>query len=299
MSYLIKSIKVIKDNGSNVNVKCFNCWQITIQGIIELWELLKNYNFSYLRTRRLNQDCLENFFGSIRKQDGNSLNPTPIQFSRAFKKLFSLRFLQYSDTQNCAPDKDEMLNIFNKTSCNNNNIQSEFVPSSTQKILDIPTHDYHTMDLPKENTFKYVCGYLVKKCTEVHSCDTCINYINENKAVLDDPTLLYSSFRAYETETNLFGKLNIPSNNFCFYIYKLEEIFVKNFESNCFRKGIGGYLFQLAQNVTFESPCPNFPKIFFIKLFLRMRIYYTLSQHNKACRGISRKNRKLLNILHL
>ncbi|XP_029162403.1 uncharacterized protein LOC114933986 [Nylanderia fulva] len=45
---------------------------------------------------------------------------------------------------------------------------------------------------------------------------------------------------------------------------------------------IGSYLFELAQNITFEVPCPDFPKVFLIKLFLRMRIYYTLSQHNKS-----------------
>lgn len=159
MSHFIKSIKVIKENGSNV--KCLDCWQITIKSTIELWKILKDLNFPYLRMRRVNQDCLENFFGSVRQQSGNSLNPTPIQFSRAFKKLFSLRYFKHSDTQNCAEDKDEMLNIL-QTSCNNEPI-SEFVPSPTNKvILDIPVHDYYSMDLPEENAFKYVCGYLIK-----------------------------------------------------------------------------------------------------------------------------------------
>jgi len=64
---------------------------------------------------------------------------------------------------------------------------SEFVPSPTNKvILDIPVHDYRSMDLPEENAFKYVCGYLIKKYTEIHSCDVCIKYVNENKTVLDD-----------------------------------------------------------------------------------------------------------------
>jgi len=94
---------------------------VTLKGAIELWEILKNYNFFYLRTRRLNQDCIENFFGSVRQQGGNYSNPTPIQFSRAFKKLFSLKFLQHSDTQNYAQDEDEMLNLF-KTF--NNDVQS-------------------------------------------------------------------------------------------------------------------------------------------------------------------------------
>lgn len=126
----------------------------------------------------------------------------------------------------------------------------------------------------------------------------CIKYVNENKTALDDSTL-YCSFRAYDNEASNFGNLNIPSNNFCSFIHQLEEIFVKNFENNYFQKDIGGYLFKLAQDVTSESPCPNFLKIFLIKLFFRMRIYYTWSEHNnKACKGIS-KRRKLLNVSHL
>lgn len=100
------------------------------------------------------------------------------------------------------------------------------------------------MDLPEENAFKYICGFLIKKCIKIHSCDVCITYINENNAILDN-TILFS-FRAYNTsEENQFGNLNIPSNSFCLYIHKLEEILIKNFESNCFQKNIGSYLFQL------------------------------------------------------
>lgn len=294
----IRTIEVIDENGSRVkSVKCFGCWQITINSIMQLWDTLKSYNFMYVLTRRLNQDCVENFFGSIRQQGGNCLNPTPIQFARAFKKLFSIRFLEQINTTNCAPDKDEMLSEIETATVES--VISEFVPSSTCKILNIPNHDYYTLDLPEENAFKYVCGFLIKKCLEIHSCEACITYLKENKTVLDNTTL-YCSFRAYKSEEeNIFGNLNIPSNNFYHYINQLEKIFVENFESNCFQKNIGSYLLELVQKVIFEPPCLNFPILFLIKLFLRMRIYFTLSQHNKSCKGSSKKSRKLLNILHL
>jgi len=142
-----------------------------------------------------------------------------------------------------------------------------------------------------------MCADLIKKCTEMHTCESCTNYVNENKTILDN-TFLYCSFQAYNnTEENSFGNLNIASNNFCAYIHKLEEIFVKTFKNNCFQKNIGNYLFQLAQNVIFEAPCPNFPITYLIKLFFRMRIYFTLTQHNKQCKSNSKKNRKLCNIL--
>jgi hypothetical protein len=100
-------------------------------------------------------------------------------------------------------------------------------------------------------------------------------------------------------QNNEFGNLHVASNNFCSYIYELEKIFVTNFEKNCFKNNIGGYLFQLAQTVSFEPPCQNFPVDFLIKLFLRMRIYFTLSEHNKSCKNITTRNIKLSNLLHV
>lgn len=100
-------------------------------------------------------------------------------------------------------------------------------------------------------------------------------------------------------KTELFRALHIPSNNFYLYIQKLEEIFVNNFESNCYKKHIHNFLLSLAQKITFELPCPDFLTQFVIKLYLCMRIHYTLLQHNKAWKGIGKNKRKLLNILHL
>lgn len=60
----------------------------TINSVLGLWDQLKNvHHFEFLYTRRLNQDGLENHFGSIRRQNGNCINPTPIRFQRTFKKL--------------------------------------------------------------------------------------------------------------------------------------------------------------------------------------------------------------------
>jgi len=138
-------------------------------------------------------------------------------------------------TQNCAADTDQMLNLIG-VSDSNPSTSSEFVEASTTRIiLNIPNHDYHNMDLPEENAFEYVCGYLIKKCTDILTCEGCTNYLNENKTVFDN-TALYCSFRAYSgTEENPFGNFHVASNNFCTYIQELEKIFV-TFENNCFQK---------------------------------------------------------------
>lgn len=88
--------------------KSINCFQITIKSIIELWEDLK-MEIGSLKTRRLNQDCLENFFGKIRQQGGNSVNPTPSQFISAYSKLSCMDLMECIDTFNCAADSDVLL----------------------------------------------------------------------------------------------------------------------------------------------------------------------------------------------
>ena len=91
MVKFIQSIKVV-NRSTQVDVtnqlKCLNGPCLTIDSVLSLWSVLKEEeSLEFLLTRRLNQDPLENFFETI-KQDGNSDNPTPLQFTRAFRKLF-------------------------------------------------------------------------------------------------------------------------------------------------------------------------------------------------------------------
>lgn len=91
------------------NIKSVKCLKISINSLLGLWDKLKNeHNFEYLFTRRLNQDGLENHFGTSRQQNGNCIYPTPIQFKRSFRKLQCLN-LFHSGTENCEADADQML----------------------------------------------------------------------------------------------------------------------------------------------------------------------------------------------
>ncbi|KYM96458.1 THAP domain-containing protein 9 [Cyphomyrmex costatus] len=52
----LKDITAVNNKGKTVKIKCFECWQVTINSIIQLWEILKTFNFPYLQTYRINQD---------------------------------------------------------------------------------------------------------------------------------------------------------------------------------------------------------------------------------------------------
>jgi hypothetical protein len=99
-------------NGKDVtnSLKCLKALEMTLNATTMLWNSIQSScsSINLLCTRRLNQDPLENFSGSIRQQGGNCGNPTPIQFTRSFRKLFFDKYLLVSNG-NCSADLDNIL----------------------------------------------------------------------------------------------------------------------------------------------------------------------------------------------
>lgn len=58
------------------------------RSLMGLFDMLKKlYNISYIKTRRLNQDCLESFFGCIRQMSGPHDHPDSLSFKYRLKKF--------------------------------------------------------------------------------------------------------------------------------------------------------------------------------------------------------------------
>ena len=89
MYNFIAKLKVFDGNVDVTGrIRCLKGWLVSINAITLIWtHLQEKHAFKFLLTRRLNTDPLENFFGSIRQQGGNSDSPTPIQFTRTFSNL--------------------------------------------------------------------------------------------------------------------------------------------------------------------------------------------------------------------
>ena len=177
----IKSIKVI-DSGTGEDrtsqLKCLKGWCITLKSIYDLWhKLQREHQISFLCTRQLNQDPLENFFGSIRQQGGNSDNPTPVQFRRAYQKLFHTNLLTVSST-NCERDDNvpllQLSSIQDIPDIHQENIGPLRIVSTEY------TNEYLENRIFKDNAMAYVTGYLLKKAYELHKCDECVHLCSEN-----------------------------------------------------------------------------------------------------------------------
>lgn len=274
----LQQIKIINKDGQNITnkIKFHKCWIITINSILKMWEKLSKLNFLYLKTRRINTDCLENFFGSVRQQSGNNVNPTPIQFKRAFRKLFCQNFF-HSNHMNCREDFDSLLIDIKST-----NVADVFIHNQDDqplKALVLPDYDYIRENMVTNNAFTYVCGYLLKKSLGVHSCDDC-KHFGKNCDDLDFNNLLIH-FKAFETQKRTFGGLQTPPEEFVHFIFKLERAFNENFDKFCNGKGVSNKLYKLIEDIDFYHPCTSFPKTYVKKLFIRMKIFYTLKYNNR------------------
>nr|CAI5853554.1 unnamed protein product [Callosobruchus analis] len=68
LKHILLEMKIFDKSGKEITnrVKFTECWAVTIQALLKLWEKLSKDSFKYLETRGINTDCIENLFGSVR-----------------------------------------------------------------------------------------------------------------------------------------------------------------------------------------------------------------------------------------
>ncbi|XP_076650543.1 kelch-like protein 10 isoform X1 [Halictus rubicundus] len=262
-----------------------SCWIITIKAICQLWTVLKAANFKSLKTRYINQDCLKDFFESIQERC-SCINPTPIQFAKTFKILFCQSYL-------CTDGidfKDDFNGIFTTIStCSN--VMAFHVPELSENIaaIDLPDKDYRYLNFSEQNAFSYICGYLLKKALNIHKCDICIQFLKECDELDINNLLIY--FKTHDSNESVYKDLRVPSKQFVHFLYTLEQIFMKIYEEVIIEQGISHNYLQKMIQIPLYHPCSNFSQLYLVKLFIRLRIFYSLKYVNKDSR-INKSNYK-------
>ena len=99
----------IQKRGEKEQPPCIEGMKITINSVLQLTtELSKNYNTPALKTRRINQDPLENLFATIRQQYGCSVNPSPMQFETGLRHSLITQLTKVSSLTNCEIDENKI-----------------------------------------------------------------------------------------------------------------------------------------------------------------------------------------------
>lgn len=169
-----KTLKTIRRNSP----KCLVNWIWTIQSAKYLWYVLQKCGFSSLNLKHINQDIIENAFSKIRDNGHRNNNPSPLQFSAAFKTLVTTNLTSnHSISSNCEESKEgtslSLLKI-----CHASNIEIE----TETKEDDIECAEAIIPDAITKNMFidaqKII--ELIEKEKPVIECDECFQIIKRN-----------------------------------------------------------------------------------------------------------------------
>ncbi|CAK1591187.1 unnamed protein product [Parnassius mnemosyne] len=278
-----KIIAIDKKTGKNKTnqIQTFKNIQITIKSVIMLSRDLQEKGIKFIYTRRLNQDCLENFFRAVRQQGGNCTDPTPIQFTRAFSKLFLRNMLQISRTSNCQEDICDLLQRSDTTTFLERPKSGPAHKARIPSAIALNGETDYRFDMPAKNALTYVSGYLLYKCSKKHNC-TSFNALLQEKPNVNETTL-YTHFKAYNKDSSFYGGLKVPPETFNNYTEELERAFLNNFD-NVIMYRPGSSVLQILKTIDFPPICSCFPRDYLLKLFTRFRIFSTIRFNNREFR---------------
>ena len=202
----------------------------------------------------------------------------------------------HSGTENCEADSDALLLKLNDLRTTQLNIP--IIPTLNtvlnDNIINKEINNLHckNVDTLEKNFIRYICGYLLKKCLEIHSCIQCINYSKAHEEL--DETSLFCFLKAYKnTEGDTFDNLKMPHHEFVNLIIQIENIFQHNFQTFILQPKVCHSFYVICKNLLFKSPCELFPTEYVIRLYLRLRIYYTLKNINRNFKNIN-KNKLII-----
>lgn len=230
-------------------------WKVTLKSVRLLWAHTKVIEPVIFTSRLSTSSVLEFLPKTI-----TSFKCEQLFQNYFFEQLFvSLKeTIRTNELENLV--KKVMLKKLNRVSSNT------VLPNVYSNVSDIYVNDYSTITVPESEGFLHLFDFFAKKCLKKHTCSSCEMYV------------LKKSENFYKEKQ----KDNFPNNGLVWYLLRLEKIFLRNFPVLATNHHIGGKLFDLMKQVTFVLPCESFPHDYLIKLFVRVRINFTLKLYAKG-----------------
>ena len=293
------------------HIKCVQGWILTLSSTMLLWaDLRDNFNFQFLHTARLNQDCLENLFSVVRQKGGSNDNPQCHQFRYALKAA-TIDKLMKPRGKNCKDDDDnlliDLLDISKLRTRERKNAHPSTNTHTNDNTTDMPsssnTTAFPSRSMPEQNVLVFVTGWLCFKILTKHKCSQCMSYMVNPNPQLDDPRFLFTHFKSAEVKDSEFGFLKIPTTQFINFIDRCESLFVRDFNNLYYVRDLNSrilrHIINDTQRHTAHSNLCASTMSALLKLFIRTRVHYCVKFFNKKLKSTKRKNRKYLKVSHL
>lgn len=240
-------------------VNCTNCpskqgWIWTLKGIMRIFNNLKNkHGIKSLATRRLQQDPIENLFGTIRANCGSNYNPNISQFIGALKTAV-LSNLAHMDSRSGNCETDNYLPIFtdHRQILATANIEC---PESEQEIPPVSdmlssiesSFEESLSDSGEIQACAYVCGFLLKNMKN-NNCKTCEETLKCQN--MSDPIYNFIKYKEYNDIKN---SLKYASKDLINCVEncatKINKLFLNSSHSNNIKKKS---VHEILENVNFS-----------------------------------------------
>jgi hypothetical protein len=263
---------------------------LTLQATIGIWEKLKK-DISYLMTNRLNQDCIENAFSSIRRRGGFRDNPSTFEFRSAVKGVIVYSFLKRYNS-NCKEDSDVHLLDISRVNTNvvlalcDHNDENDFpvlglLQIDESVVLHAPVIiESNVGNVIEENALAYIAGFLANKYLKKVSCPVCKDLLVGPKILSKHTLLLY--FKEYDSDST-YG-LQWPTDEFFDRMKRMGVMFYKNINSHIKKPNIRKNIIATMCNIDFnffnDHSHQDIARHFFFYTFVTMMIRYKIRMAN-------------------
>jgi len=304
---VFQSMEVI---GCKSKVPCISGFVLSITCLQHLFHsLVDKFDISFLLTNRLNQDCLENHFATIRGRGGFRDSPTPDAFAATFRQVLVQHLLSPPKGANCADDMtDFLLKLQDVERHQTTQKVDAAIPTSVAlPHSSLPLAMSADCDLPEleENSLNYVAGYACKTILKEHECQFCTDMLLvQCKDKNELPTFFQFKLYGHCSASSLFT----PSQFSVTLLQKCQTVFTDTFEQFRHKPGILARLFaasiaevpkmpEVAECRLSDCTVETVEKV--IGLFLRILLYHNVKLLNRPLISqTGKKNRKAQKVMH-
>lgn len=172
--YLTDMAAYLKTISVPVKVAWVSALIQTINGVLQLAEDYfgnKELGVTYIMTKRINSDCIENFFATVRGFNGYNRNPSVNEFNNMMGRLMSMTLISYaSNLMNCEEDEDQYLQ---------HALADDPLTTSIEHIPNTTKIDYTGLDLLSDDNNTNISDEN--------------NNVNEHRFKLQDASLRYTT----------------------------------------------------------------------------------------------------------